>query len=120
MNLSGFTYTYIFYFTYIALWTKQQENSTSKKKQQKKSKEILCSTSVFISDQDMDKLYLQFFRPKQPQIETLVQEWVDLYQRFWSRLKTSQSCIIRFKKYRLRLEFLNLIIHSCSFFLNST
>ena len=37
-------------------------------------------------------------------------------QRFWSRSKNSQSCIIRCKNSRLRPEFLNLIIHSCSFF----
>ena len=35
---------------------------------------------------------------------------------FLSRLKHSQSCIIRLKNSWLRLEFLNLIIHSCSFF----
>ena len=45
-----------------------------------------------------------------------MREWVDLYQRFWSRSKNSQSRIIRFKNFRLRLEFLYLIIHSCSFF----
>ena len=45
-----------------------------------------------------------------------MREWVDLYRRFWSRSKNSQSRIIRFKNFRLRLEFLYLIIHSCSFF----
>ena len=30
--------------------------------------------------------------------------------------KNTQSCIIRCKNSRLRLELLNLIIHSCSFF----
>ena len=60
--------------------------------------------SVFISDKYTAKLYVQFFRPKWPQIKILVQEWVDLYQRFWSCSKNSQSCIIRFN------------VHSCSFF----
>ena len=35
---------------------------------------------------------------------------------FLSRSKHLQSCIIRLKNSWLRLEFLNLIIHSCSFF----
>ena len=39
-----------------------------------------------------------------------------LYPRLWSRSKNSQSCIIRCKNSRLRLEFLHLIIQSCSFF----
>ena len=43
-------------------------------------------------------------------------EWVDLYQKFWSRWKNSQSCIIRFKNPRLHLEFLNVIVNSYSFF----
>ena len=32
-----------------------------------------------------------------------MQEWVDLYQRFWSPSKNSQSCIIRFKNARRSL-----------------
>ena len=51
-----------------------------------------------------------------PNLNKLVQERVDLYQRFWSHSKNSQSCIIRFKNFRLHLKFLNLIIHPCSFF----
>ena len=35
---------------------------------------------------------------------------------FLSRSKNEQECIIRFKNSRLRIKFLNLIIHSCSFF----
>ena len=57
--------------------------------------------SVFISDKDKAKLYVQFFKPKQPQIKILVLEWVDLYQRFWSRSKNSQSCVIRSKNSRV-------------------
>ena len=37
--------------------------------------------SVFISDKDTAKLQVQFFSPKLPQIEKLVQESVDLYKR---------------------------------------
>ena len=40
----------------------------------------------------------------------------DLSLRFGSHSKNSQSCIIRFENSKLRLEFLNLIIHSCSFY----
>ena len=40
----------------------------------------------------------------------------DLYLRFWSHSKNLQSCIIKFENSKLRLEFLNLIIHSCSFY----
>ena len=46
--------------------------------------------SVFISDKDKAKLYVQFLTPKQPQIKILVLEWVDLYQRFWSLSKNLQ------------------------------
>ena len=60
---------------------------------------------VFVSDKDTAKLYVQFFSTE-----------ITLYERFWSHAKNSQSCIIRFKNFQLRLEFLNLIIHSCSFF----
>ena len=45
-----------------------------------------------------------------------MQEWVDLYQTFWSRSKNLQSHIIRFRNSRLCLKVLNLIKHSCSFF----
>ena len=54
--------------------------------------------SVFISDKEMDKLYIQSFRP----------EWADLYQRFWSHSQNSQLRIIRCKNSWFRLEFLNL------------
>ena len=39
--------------------------------------------SVFISDKNTAKLYVQFFKTKiTPNLNKLVQEQVDLYQRF--------------------------------------
>ena len=52
-------------------------------------------------------MYVQFLDQNNPESE--------ISARFWSLSKNLQSCIIRFKNYRLRLEFLNLIIHFCSF-----
>ena len=49
-------------------------------------------------------------------IKILVQELVDLYQRFWSHSKKSHSCIIRCQNSWLCLAFLNQIINSCWFF----
>ena len=58
--------------------------------------------SVFISDEDTAKLYVPVLKPEYPQILILVQEWVDLYQRFQGRSGNSWSCI-------------NRIIQPCSF-----
>ena len=43
---------------------------------------------------------------------------VTVKQSFMYCLKKEQECIIRFKNSRIRLEFLNLIIHDSEFFLN--
>ena len=43
---------------------------------------------------------------------------VKVKQSFMYCLKNEQECIIRFKNSRIRLEFLNLIIHDSEFFLN--
>ena len=52
-----------------------------------------------------------------PKSNLLVQGWVDLYQRFWSRSKNSQSRVLSgLKALGFSLEFLHLIIHSCSVF----
>ena len=49
-----------------------------------------------------------------------MQEWVDLYQTFWSRSKNLQSRIIRFRNSWLCLKVLNLIKSTPALFLNST
>ena len=43
---------------------------------------------------------------------------VTVKKSFMYCLKNEQECIIRFKNSRIRLEFLNLIIHDSEFFLN--
>ena len=53
----------------------------------------------------MAKLKSNFLDQNNPKSRYKVQEWLDLYQRFWSRSKNEQECIIRFKNSRLRLKF---------------
>ena len=52
--------------------------------------------SVFISDKDTTKRYVQFLDQNTTNLNIRA-EWVDLYQRFWGRSKNSLLCIIRFK-----------------------
>ena len=72
--------------------------------------------SIFESDKDTAKLYVQFLDQNRLQFWLLVQEWVDLHQRFWSRSKNSHLLSVQFKNSWRNREFLNLITHSSSFF----
>ena len=54
-------------------------------------------------------MYVQFLDQNNPESE------ISARREILKPSKNLQSCIIRFKNYRLRLEFLNLIIHFCSF-----
>lgn len=51
---------------------------------------------------------------KEKKTHIFVQEWVDLHQRFSSRSKNLQSCIISSRISRPCIEFLNLMINFCS------
>ena len=42
-----------------------------------------------------------------------MQEWVDLYSRFWSRSRNSRSCILRCKNSLFHLEYLKLTRRYC-------
>ena len=57
---------------------------------------------AFVSDKDMAKLYVQFFFDRNNPISEI--------------LKPCKKLTVVYYYFQIRLEFLNLIIHSCSFF----
>ena len=57
-----------------------------------------------------------FLDQNNPKSEYLCKNELIYIKDFEAVQKNSQSRIIRFKNFRRRLEFLYLIIHSCSFF----
>ena len=79
--------------------------------------------SVFISDKDTAKLYVQFFWTKlTPNLNISATDNELIYIRDFEAVQKTRSrvfscmCIVRFKNPRRRREFLNLIIHLYSFF----
>ena len=79
--------------------------------------------SVFISDKDTAKLYVQFFWTKlTPNLNISATDNELIYIRDFEAVQKTRSrvfscmCIVRFKNPRRRRDFLNLIIHLYSFF----
>ena len=65
-------------------------------------------------DKDMAKLYVQFFRPKiTPNLNVTCKNEL-IYMGDFEAVQKPRSCVLSGLKTRLRLEVLNLIIHSGS------
>ena len=69
--------------------------------------------SVVTSDEDTAKLYVQIFRPKHLNISARMSSSISEILKPFKKLAV---LCYQVKNSRLRHEFLNLIIHSCSFF----